>query len=624
MPAATLPYGDWPSAWTAQRAAEASRDFAELCAGHGGLYWIDYCPSDSRCTLWHWRSDAAARCVTPRGFSVRSRVYEYGGGAFCLLPHQLAFVNEADQQIWLQPVDDAAAPPRPLTSAAERRYGDLQYDPLAEAILAIEESHEAGVVRHRLVSIAVAGGARQVVAEDTDFYSAPTLSPDGQRLAWVEWDRPHQPWSRSRLQLAQRSDGRWCAPRCLAGANCVESVQQPRFSADGVLHWLSDHAGWWQPWCETERGARQLIEAPYDHAPAPWQLATRSYLPLGHGQLLLTRQVEGFGLLLEADGAGTQRRLAEGFSRCRQLAADAERFYCIAGSPTRLPAVLAIERRDGTVRVLAGGASPLADEDVSRPEPLAFATANGETAHAFFFAPRNPRCAAPSGTRPPLVIFVHGGPTSACYPVFDPRIQFWTQRGFAVADLNYRGSTGFGRAYRQRLHLSWGITDVEDALALVEALSIQQRVDPQRVFIRGSSAGGYTALSALAASSRFRGGASLYGVSDPRVLRRVTHKFEGDYLDWLIGDPEQLPERYRARSPLHRAGDIRSPVIFFQGGLDAVVLPEQTERMVAALQAQGVEVEYRRYPGERHGFRDAANLADALEREWRFYLRLLA
>lgn len=186
MPAATLPYGDWPSAWTAQRAAEASRDFAELCAGHGGLYWIDYCPSDSRCTLWHWRSDAAARCVTPRGFSVRSRVYEYGGGAFCLLPHQLAFVNEADQQIWLQPVDDAAAPPRPLTSAAERRYGDLQYDPLAEAILAIEESHEAGVVRHRLVSIAVAGGARQVVAEDTDFYSAPTLSPDGQRLAWVE------------------------------------------------------------------------------------------------------------------------------------------------------------------------------------------------------------------------------------------------------------------------------------------------------------------------------------------------------------------------------------------------------------------------------------------------------
>ena len=221
------------------------------------------------------------------------------------------------------------------------------------------------------------------------------------------------------------------------------------------------------------------------------------------------------------------------------------------------------------------------------------------------------------------MVFLHGGPTSACYPVFDPRIQFWTQRGFAVADVNYRGSSGFGRAYRQRLHRQWGVVDVEDACAVVAALAASGQIDAQRVFIRGASAGGYTALCALGSDAHFCGGASLYGVSDPLALGKVTHKFEGDYLDWLIGDPQIEPERYRQRAPLHNAQQIKAPVIFLQGGLDAVVLPEQTESMVAALRERNVPVEYQLYPEERHGFRSAANLADALEREYRFYRDLL-
>ena len=632
--AEALPYGFWPSAWSAEAAAAASRDYAELRAGHGGLFWIEYDPAQGRCTLWFWQAGRARR-LTPDDFSVRSRVYEYGGGAFCLAGQGIAFVNEADQQIYLQLTDEAetAPPPIALTAAPERRYGDLQHDPVSDSILALEESREADGVMHRLVSISVADGARRVVVEDADFYSAAVLSPDGARLAWIEWDRPEQPWTSTRLCVAARlPDGRWGSRRYVAGAQGGESLQQPRFAADGRLFCLSDRSGFWQPWFEADgqlhrhppiaSGEAEQTED-FDCAPAPWQLATTSYLPLAGGGLLLTHMVDGYGWLFEHAADGSRRQLAEDFTRCRQLAANQTHVFCIAGAPERAPAVLAIERATGAVRILAGGAQPLAGDQLSRPQPMRFPTGDGEVAHAFYYPPANANCRAEPGALPPLVVFAHGGPTSASYPVFDPRIQYWTQRGFAVVDVNYRGSSGFGRAYRQRLREQWGIVDVEDACQAARALVEQGAVDPQRLFIRGSSAGGFTALSALVATELFRGGASLYGVSDPLALRRVTHKFEGDYLDWLIGDPQQVPERFRERAPLHNADRIAAPVIFLQGGQDAVVLPEQTESMVEALRDRGIAVEYRLYPEERHGFRQAANLADALQRELRFYQQLL-
>lgn len=626
------PYGFWPSAWSAAAAAAASRDFAELRAGADGLFWLAYEPADARCTLWQWRGGAAT-CLTPAGFSLRSRVYEYGGGAFCLAGQDVAFVNEADQQIYLQdlgePESSVPAQPLALTRRADCRYGDLQYDRRADAIVALEEARGGEGVVHRLVSIARGDGARRVIAAGADFYASPALSPDGERLAWIEWSRPEQPWTATRLCLSQRlPDGRWSAGRCLAGEAGGEALQQPRFAADGRLYCLSDRHGGWQPWYEAQgRLVPHVLAgggaAQFDCAPAPWQLGTTSYLPLDGGGLLLTHMLDGFGYLFEHGPAGSPRQLAVDYSRCRQLAVNDRFVFCIAGSPERTPAVLAIERASGAVRILAGGAAPLAPEQLSRPQPLRFATGEGETAHAFFYPPRNAECHGRPDALPPLVVFAHGGPTSACYPVFDPRIQFWTQRGFAVADVNYRGSSGFGRAYRQRLRGQWGVVDVQDVCQAARALAAQGLIDPARVFVRGSSAGGFTALCALAASELFRGGASLYGVSDPLALRRGTHKFEGEYLDWLIGDPQQVPQRFRERAPLHNAERIDTPVIFFQGGQDAVVLPEQTEAMVAALRRRGVAVEYQCYRQERHGFREACNLADALEREWRFYQRLL-
>ena len=652
------PCGSWPSAWSAADAAAASGDFAELRAGLGGLLWLAFDPAEAGCILWLWLwRDGVAQRLSAPGLSVRSRVYEYGGGAFCVAGDGVALVDEADQQVYL--LDVVAGELRALTARPDCRYGDLHFAAAWQAVLAVEESREGAAVVHRLVSLSLADGSRRVLAEGADFYSAPRLSDDGRALAWIEWDRPELPWTATRLcRAAVHADGRLGPREVLAGAAGNESLQQPTFTADDRLTCLSDRGGWWQPWVERDG---QWCPAPVDghpkvevevegrvgngaalpttdtdgwsdpqpmacadHAPAPWQLGTVSHLPLADGGWLLSRLEEGWGLLVERDGAGRERRLAAEFSRFRQLAADEQYFYCIAGAPDRLPALLAIARDTGAVRTLAGGEQPLAAAELSCPEPLRFASGEGEQAHAFFYPPRNAACAVPAGEQPPLVVFLHGGPTSACYPLFDPRIQFWTQRGFAVADLNYRGSSGFGRAFRLRLKGEWGRIEVEDAVALVGHLGELGWVDVTRAFIRGASAGGYTALCALAFTDVFRGGASLYGVSDPLALRRATHKFEGDYLDWLIGDPEHDGERYLARTPLLHAERIAAPLIFFQGGLDAVVVPQQTEAMVAALRARGVPVEYRLYPDERHGFRQAAHLADAQHREWEFYRRLLA
>ncbi|WP_194788367.1 alpha/beta hydrolase family protein [Pseudomonas sp. UFMG81] len=594
--------------FSAAQAVAAGTDFAELKVSPDGLFWVEFRPADGACRIWHWLYHQA-RCLTPEGFSVRSRVYEYGGGSFCLGGDGLLFVNEQDQQVYTQALDNTS--PRPLTFDSACRHGDLHWH---DGVLLMVEERHAAQVEHRLV--ALADGVRQVMASGADFYASPTLSDDGLRLAWIEWDRPAQPWTVTRLMCRERGVDGWGAARCIAGGD--ESLQQPRFDQEGRLYCLSDRNGHWQPWGEVDGRWQALPAAPADHAGAPWQLGACTWLALGPTRYLATWFEEGFGQLGLRDSDGEMARYASAYTRFRSLAMDDEQLYAIAASPISPPAIIAIDRRSHAVSILAGGAEVLPAARISQPQPIRYPSGDGE-AHGFFYP------AMTGGKGPsPLVLFIHGGPTSACYPVLDPRIQYWAQRGFAVADLNYRGSSGYGRAYRQALHLRWGEADVEDACAAVAHLAGLGLIDPQQAFIRGGSAGGYTTLCALAFHEVFRGGASLYGVSDPVALGRATHKFEGDYLDWLIGDPVQDAERYRQRTPLLHAQRIKVPVIFFQGELDAVVVPEQTRSMLDALKANGIEAEGHFYPGERHGFRQAANLAHALEEEWKFYCRVLA
>ena len=601
------PVSSLAAEFSAAQAVAAGTDFAELKVSPAGLFWNEFRPADGACRIWHWHQHQA-QCLTPDGFSVRSRVYEYGGGSFCVGGDGLVFVNETDQQVYTQGLDGEV--PRPLTQADDCRYGDVHWHD--GQVLAVEE-HHGPTVEHRLV--ALREGAREVLAEGADFYASPTLSSDGQRLAWVEWDRPAQPWTQTRLLLRERdSSGAWGPARCVAGRD--ESLQQPRFDAQGRLYCLSDRNGFWQPWGEIAGHWQALPAEPADHAGAPWQLGTSTWLALGPQRYVASWFEDGFAQLGLITANQQVERFASAYTRFRSLAMDAGQLYAIAASPVSPPAVIAIDLSNHEVRVLAGGAEVLPAECISKPQAMRYASGNG-IAHGFFYPAMNAK--APG----PLVVFIHGGPTSACYPALDPRIQYWTQRGFAVADLNYRGSTGYGRAYRQALHLRWGESDVEDACAAVAHLAGLGLIDPSKAFIRGGSAGGYTTLCALAFHDVFRAGASLYGVSDPVALGRATHKFEGDYLDWLIGDPLQDAESYRARTPLLHAAQIKVPVIFFQGELDAVVVPEQTRLMLDALKANGIVAEGHFYAGERHGFRNAQNLAHALEQEWAFYCRVL-
>lgn len=612
------PHGFWHSDWSAESAAQGCRDYAELRASRDGVFWSEFDPQQGHTRLWQGGIGLRPRCLTLPGFSLRSRVYEYGGGAFCLGQGEVLFVNEADQQVYRQGL--SCTEPQRVSQADDCRYGDLHYNARRQLLLAVEEQRLREQVVHRLVAFDLRAGGRRVLQQGADFYAAPVMCEDGTRLAWVEWMRPGQPWLATCLKQADTDA--LSEVRTLAGAAGDEAVLQPSFDRQGRLWAVSDRHGYWRPYC-LDGGLQPLRGIPHDHATAPWQLGASHYRVADEG-LWLMRLQEGFGHLLYRDQAGREQRVAHDFERFRQLAMDDTHVYVIAAAACKPSSILAIERGSGQVQILAEQPCQLAVAEVSRPQAFSYATSGAETAHGFFYPPCNPGYLAQGEKRaPPVLLFLHGGPTSACYPVFDPRIQFWTQRGFAVADLNYRGSSGYGRAYRMRLQGNWGVFDVEDACQAVLHLAAQGWVDARRAFIRGASAGGFSTLCALAFQRVFRAGTSLYGVSNPLDLRKMTHKFEADYLDWLIGDPRLHAQRYAERTPLFHVEHIQAPLLFIQGANDPVVVPQQTRAMVERLEQRGRPVEYLEFADEGHGFRQQDNLALALQRELAFYQRWL-
>ncbi|MBA4502176.1 S9 family peptidase [Marinobacterium marinum] len=614
---------------TAREAVTAMHDYAGLRFYRDSILGVSFEAGTGRNRLCRFQAGQAISML-PEVFSVRSRVHEYGGGAWCLAGDQVCFVNEQDQQVWCVDLPGQGRPQQ-LTFAEGTRFADMLYVPVLQSVLAISECH-TGVgteASNRLVVIDLHRGSVNTLAEGADFYSSPAISPNGQQLAWVEWDHPRQPWCSTRLVLAQLNlEGEIVQRQVISDSYLEAAWAQPRFAPDGRLHAVVDRDNWWRIEVYTDTGWKALGPAcpsNTEFTTAPWQFGLATYGWNAAGELLALGQCGGYSTLWRYDERGWQilrPGLEQTPTRLHSLVCQDNRMACVAEFGGCEPAILELsgsEHEDGVVpcRIVHGG---------SRPEfvpSLPVSLSIGEDEHeipCFLYRPLD----ASPGQPLPTVIWTHGGPTATTAPVFKPAIQYWTRRGFMIVDVNYRGSTGYGRDYRMQLAGQWGCADVDDVVRVARALIQQGMADADAVFIRGNSAGGYTTLNALRHTDLFRGGASLYGVSDPARLGQLTHKFESRYLHWLIGAPDREAERYRVRSPLLNAGQIDVPVIFFQGEQDRVVLPEQTRDMAACLMARQIRVETHFFADEAHGFRRPENQAQVLEQELAFFRSIMA
>jgi dipeptidyl aminopeptidase/acylaminoacyl peptidase len=629
--AATAPYGTWASPISAELVAAGGVSLDEVRVGGERVYWVEGRPLEGgrQVICSAGPGGGGVEDVTGKGVNARTRVHEYGGGSYALGGDALFFSNYADQRLYRH--DPGSATPRPITpeppAPAAHRYADACPTPDGRLLVCVRERHHDGEVVNELVAVPADGAGEPVVlAGGRDFYASPRVSPDGRRLAWLEWDHPNMPWDGTELRLAELAGGALAGDPVTVAGGPEESVVQPEWSPGGVLHLVSDRTGWWNLYrVAAERGLEALAPAEEEFGAPHWVfgMSTYAFLPGGRIACIHGRgPMQRLGVL-EPDGILTDLELPFTSFYPPHLRAAGDRLACIAGSPTDAPAVVVIDPADGGVEVLRSSEDEALDPGyLSVPEPVEFPTEGGRTAHALYYPPANRDARGPEGERPPLVVASHGGPTSGVVSDLHVSYQFFTSRGIAVVDVDYGGSTGYGRAYRRRLDGQWGIVDVDDCVAAARYLAGRGDVDPARLAIRGGSAGGYTTLCALTFRDDFAAGASYYGVADVAALARDTHKFEARYLDRLIGPWPEAEPLYRERSPIHHTHRLSCPVILLQGLEDEVVPPAQAEMMAAALDAKGIPHAYLPFPGEQHGFRQAAHIRRALEAELYFYSRV--
>ena len=619
----STPYGAWPSPLSSLTVATAGRKIADLVIDDGAIVWSETRPEEGgRVTILRREADGTVRELLPAPFNARTRVHEYGGGAIAVHAGTVYFSNFGDQRIYLI---HPRGLPVAVTSEGKRRYADAVIDSQRQRLIAVCEDHTQSDAepQNAIVAVEVATGKTTVVAAGHDFYSNPRLSPRGDRLCWLAWDHPNMPWNGTTLYLADvAADGSVSAPKAVAGGP-NESIYGPQWSPAGVLHFVSDRTGWWN-----------LYRLNHDKVDALWPLAAEFGLPHWvFGGSTFGFHGEDVICLHGRPGAWRLSRISQNdaapftyelpFTELANVRVGGGRAFLVAASPASMPVLASLELETGEVQLMRAPNSLAIDPNfVSKPEAVAFATPRGE-AHAFYYPPHNPDHGADPDERPPLIVISHGGPTASTSTALNLQIQYWTTRGFAVVDVNYGGSSGYGRSYRDRLEGNWGIVDVEDCIAAVNHLVARGLADGNRLIIRGGSAGGYTTLCALAFHRVFRAGASHYGVADLEALARDTHKFEAHYLDRLIGPLPAARAMYVERSPIHHVDGLSCPIIFLQGSEDRIVPPAQAETMVAALRAKGLPVAYIVFAGEQHGFRRAENIHTALEAELYFYGRTL-
>ena len=611
-------YGAWPSPVDAELVASGSRGYAELRGRGDALFWLESRPDEAgRSTLIHWH-EGAPRELTPAPFNARSRVHEYGGGAFCVADDRVYFVNFADQNIYgiRFDGDEVDALCQVTEGDATERFADLVWE--GTAIFAVRERHDrASEPVNDLVRIEVASGSVECFHSGHDFYAAPRPSGDG-RLAFLAWDHPNMPFDGTQLFVVRYDDGSDPSATTLVAGGAQESVVQPEWCA-GRLVFASDAGGFWNLHVHDDSGVFAVLQEDAEYAGPAWLFGSSYYVPVGPRHVVARRVENGVPSLVLVDlDQGLASPLDGDCSSYAALTRTPTGVAFVAGFPDRPSRIVEFELATRRRTDIASPPKPTVPADiVSVPKPLAFGSTQGD-AHAFHYLPKSVDVDVPEDELPPLLVTTHGGPTSSTSADLSWRVQYYTSRGWAVADVNYGGSTGFGRAYRERLHGAWGQVDVEDCAACVRHLVGQGLVDPARIAIRGGSAGGYTTLAALAFTNAFKAGASHYGVGDLEALAADTHKFESRYLDTLVGDADAM----RDRSPINHVERLNCPVIFFQGAEDKVVPPNQSETMRDALAAKGIAVAYLLFDGEGHGFRRAENVRRAIEAEYAFFARI--
>jgi dipeptidyl aminopeptidase/acylaminoacyl peptidase len=628
----TAPYGSWKSPITSDLIVGQSIGLSEVRIDGDDIYWLESRPQEAgRSVVVRGTTQGRIEDVTPAPFNARTRIHEYGGGAWTVHHGALYFSHDTDRRLYR--LDRGATRPVPLTSEGGWRYGDGLIDPRRGRWIGVREDHTVSgrEPQNTIVSVEADGAALdagRVLAAGHDFYSSPRLSPDGRWLAYLAWDHPRMPWEGTTLYAVPLDEQGLPSgePRALAGG-ADESIFQPEWDPDGsALYFVSDRSGWWNLYRRSldQSEAQPLAPMAAEFGQAQWVFGMSTYALAGPGRIVCSYTSNGIGRLAAIDVRSRKLMpLETPYTEFYSVRADGDRVVFRGGSPTVPVSIVSLDLASGATEVLktstAVADDPALARYFTRPKPIEFPTAGNRTAFGLFYPACNPDYEPVAGDRPPLVVKCHGGPTSAASSTLDLRIQYWTSRGIAVLDVNYGGSTGYGREYRQRLEGNWGIVDVEDCVNGARFLAEKGLVDGARPVITGGSAGGYTTLAALAFQNYFRAGASHYGVSDLAVLSEDTHKFEAHYSDSLIGPYPERADLYRARSPLHHADRISVPVIFFQGDEDRVVPPNQTELMVDALRAKGIQTAYFLFAGEQHGFRKAENIKRSLDAELYFY-----
>jgi len=626
------PYGSWSSPITPALAASGAVGLEQIWLSGEDVYWLEGRPSEKgRQVVVRRRADGGVADVTPPGMGVLTRVHEYGGGDYLVDGKTVYFSNRDDYRLYRQ---DPGLAPTPITPEPPfpggLRYADGRVTPDGRWLICVRERHlEEGEAFNELVVLPTDGSAEpRIIARGHDFVSSPRISPDGRFLAWLSWDHPRLPWEGTELWTAEiAADGALRGVRLVAGGP-DESIFQPEWSPDGVLHFASDRTGWWNLYCERDGDIVQLVSMEAEFAWPQWVFGLSVYAFAAGGRIACLYQQDGFdnlALLNPADGSldAIEVGFTSFYPPALRANASGDRLYFVGGTSADAPAIVALDLTTGHTLLLQKGMDIAIDPGaISIPHSITFPTEGDFDAHAFFYPPANPDFTGPADERPPLIVISHGGPTSSTRVHLRLDIQYWTSRGFAVVDVNYGGSTGYGRAYRERLNGAWGIVDTADCVNAARYLVEQGVVDGERLIIRGGSAGGYTTLCALAFYDVFSAGASYYGISDLELYIEETHKFESRYMDSLVGPYPEAKAVYQARSAIHFTDNFVCPIILFQGLDDKIVPPSQAEVMVAALRARKLPVAYITFEGEAHGFKKADTIRRALEAELSFYAQV--